>query len=110
LSYKGKLSCPCATDAYRHRSSSSESALLVHGSRPLSCTTNLVALIGRTIALEGRSAHDHHCRRGRRARSRPARRDGGDVVSLPMKIIFFVLADGWRLVSGSLVQSIAVYG
>lgn len=27
------------------------------------------------------------------------------VVSLPFKLIFFVLADGWRLVAGSLVQS-----
>ena len=27
------------------------------------------------------------------------------VVSLPFKLIFFVLVDGWRLVSGSLVQS-----
>jgi flagellar biosynthetic protein FliP len=26
-------------------------------------------------------------------------------VSLPFKLIFFVLVDGWRLVSGSLVQS-----
>src|SRR5271166_1346757 len=29
------------------------------------------------------------------------------VVSLPFKLIFFVLVDGWRLVSGSLVQSFA---
>ena len=28
-------------------------------------------------------------------------------VSLPFKLIFFVLVDGWRLVSGSLVQSFA---
>ena len=28
-----------------------------------------------------------------------------NVVSLPFKLIFFVLVDGWRLVSGSLVQS-----
>ena len=28
-------------------------------------------------------------------------------VSLPLKLIFFVLVDGWRLVSGSLVQSFA---
>ncbi len=28
-----------------------------------------------------------------------------NAVSLPFKLIFFVLADGWRLVSGSLVQS-----
>lgn len=28
-------------------------------------------------------------------------------VSLPIKLIFFVLVDGWRLVSGSLVQSFA---
>jgi flagellar biosynthetic protein FliP len=27
------------------------------------------------------------------------------VVSLPFKLIFFVLVDGWRLISGSLVQS-----
>jgi flagellar biosynthetic protein FliP len=27
------------------------------------------------------------------------------VMSLPFKLIFFVLVDGWRLVSGSLVQS-----
>jgi flagellar biosynthesis protein FliP len=27
------------------------------------------------------------------------------VVSLPFKLIFFVLVDGWRLVSGSLVES-----
>jgi len=27
------------------------------------------------------------------------------VVSLPFKLIFFVLVDGWRLVCGSLVQS-----
>ena len=35
---------------------------------------------------------------------------GGDmlppvVVSLPFKLIFFVLVDGWSLVAGSLVQS-----
>ena len=30
-----------------------------------------------------------------------------NVVSLPFKLIFFVLVDGWRLVSGSLVQSFA---
>ncbi|MBL6454121.1 flagellar type III secretion system pore protein FliP [Belnapia sp. T6] len=29
------------------------------------------------------------------------------VVSLPFKLIFFVLVDGWRLVSGSLVQGFA---
>jgi len=29
------------------------------------------------------------------------------VVSLPFKLIFFVLVDGWRLVAGSLVQSFA---
>jgi flagellar biosynthetic protein FliP len=29
------------------------------------------------------------------------------VVSLPFKLIFFVLIDGWRLVAGSLVQSFA---
>ncbi len=28
-------------------------------------------------------------------------------ISLPFKLIFFVLVDGWRLVSGSLVQSFA---
>jgi flagellar biosynthetic protein FliP len=28
-----------------------------------------------------------------------------NVVSLPFKLIFFVLVDGWRLVSGSLVRS-----
>jgi len=28
-----------------------------------------------------------------------------NVISLPFKLIFFVLVDGWRLVSGSLVQS-----
>ena len=28
-------------------------------------------------------------------------------VSLPFKLIFFVLVDGWRLVAGSLVQSFA---
>jgi flagellar biosynthetic protein FliP len=27
------------------------------------------------------------------------------VVSLPFKLVFFVLVDGWRLVSASLVQS-----
>jgi flagellar biosynthetic protein FliP len=27
------------------------------------------------------------------------------VVSLPFKLIFFVLVDGWRLVAGSLVES-----
>jgi len=32
------------------------------------------------------------------------------VVSLPFKLIFFVLVDGWRLVSGSLVQSFAPIG
>ncbi len=30
-----------------------------------------------------------------------------NVVSLPFKLIFFVLVDGWRLVCGSLVQSFA---
>jgi flagellar biosynthetic protein FliP len=30
-----------------------------------------------------------------------------NVVSLPFKLIFFVLVDGWRLVGGSLVQSFA---
>ena len=30
-----------------------------------------------------------------------------NIVSLPFKLIFFVLVDGWRLVSGSLVQSFA---
>lgn len=28
-------------------------------------------------------------------------------VALPFKLIFFVLVDGWRLISGSLVQSFA---
>ncbi len=32
------------------------------------------------------------------------------VVALPFKLIFFVLVDGWRLVSGSLVQSFAAFG
>ena len=32
------------------------------------------------------------------------------VVSLPFKLIFFVLVDGWRLVSGSLVQSFSAPG
>jgi flagellar biosynthetic protein FliP len=27
------------------------------------------------------------------------------VISLPFKLIFFVLVDGWNLVAGSLVQS-----
>jgi flagellar biosynthetic protein FliP len=27
------------------------------------------------------------------------------VVSLPFKLIFFVLVDGWSLVAGSLIQS-----
>jgi len=31
-------------------------------------------------------------------------------ISLPFKLIFFVLVDGWRLVSGSLVQSFAPIG
>jgi flagellar biosynthetic protein FliP len=31
-----------------------------------------------------------------------------NAVSLPFKLIFFVLVDGWRLVSGSLVQSFAL--
>jgi flagellar biosynthetic protein FliP len=30
-----------------------------------------------------------------------------NVVGLPFKLIFFVLVDGWRLVSGSLVQGFA---
>ena len=30
------------------------------------------------------------------------------MISLPFKLIFFVLVDGWRLVSGSLVQSFGV--
>lgn len=33
-----------------------------------------------------------------------------NAVSLPFKLIFFVLVDGWRLVSGSLVQSFAIGG
>ena len=32
------------------------------------------------------------------------------VVSLPFKLIFFVMVDGWRLVSGSLVQSFNATG
>jgi flagellar biosynthetic protein FliP len=28
-------------------------------------------------------------------------------ISLPFKLIFFVLVDGWRLVAGSLVQGFA---
>jgi flagellar biosynthetic protein FliP len=28
-------------------------------------------------------------------------------ISLPFKLIFFVMVDGWRLVSGSLAQSFA---
>ena len=31
-------------------------------------------------------------------------------VSLPFKLIFFVLVDGWRLVAGSLVQSFVTAG
>jgi flagellar biosynthetic protein FliP len=31
-------------------------------------------------------------------------------VSLPFKLIFFVTVDGWRLVSGSLVQSFVTSG
>ena len=31
-------------------------------------------------------------------------------MSLPFKLIFFVLVDGWRLVSGSLVQSFGGVG
>jgi flagellar biosynthetic protein FliP len=27
------------------------------------------------------------------------------IISLPFKLIFFVLVDGWRLVAGSLVES-----
>jgi flagellar biosynthetic protein FliP len=33
-----------------------------------------------------------------------------NVVSLPFKLIFFVLVDGWRLVAGGLVQSFAQSG
>ena len=33
-----------------------------------------------------------------------------NAISLPFKLIFFVLVDGWRLVSGSLVQSFAPGG
>ena len=33
-----------------------------------------------------------------------------NAVSLPFKLIFFVLVDGWRLVAGSLVQSFAIGG
>lgn len=32
------------------------------------------------------------------------------VISLPFKLIFFVLVDGWRLVTGSLVQSFGTIG
>jgi flagellar biosynthesis protein FliP len=32
------------------------------------------------------------------------------VVSLPFKLIFFVLVDGWSLVAGSLVQSYGASG
>jgi flagellar biosynthetic protein FliP len=31
-------------------------------------------------------------------------------ISLPMKIIFFVLVDGWALIAGSLVKSFGVPG
>lgn len=31
-----------------------------------------------------------------------------NIISLPFKLIFFVLVDGWRLVAGSLVQSFAL--
>ncbi len=31
-------------------------------------------------------------------------------ISLPFKLIFFVLVDGWQLVCGSLVQSFALSG
>lgn len=31
-------------------------------------------------------------------------------VSLPFKLIFFVLVDGWRLVAGSLIESFAAHG
>lgn len=30
------------------------------------------------------------------------------VISLPFKLIFFVLIDGWHMVAGSLVESFAV--
>ncbi len=33
-----------------------------------------------------------------------------NAVSLPFKLIFFVLVDGWRLIAGSLVQSFALGG
>ncbi len=33
-----------------------------------------------------------------------------NAVSLPFKLIFFVLVDGWRLVAGSLVQSFVSAG
>ena len=33
-----------------------------------------------------------------------------NAVSLPLKLIFFVLVDGWRLISGSLVQSFSGTG
>jgi flagellar biosynthetic protein FliP len=29
------------------------------------------------------------------------------IISLPFKLIFFVLVDGWRLVAGSLIESFA---
>jgi flagellar biosynthetic protein FliP len=29
------------------------------------------------------------------------------MISLPFKLIFFVLVDGWRLVAGSLIESFA---
>jgi flagellar biosynthetic protein FliP len=31
------------------------------------------------------------------------------VISLPFKLIFFVLVDGWYLVAGSLIQSFHVH-
>jgi flagellar biosynthetic protein FliP len=32
------------------------------------------------------------------------------MVSLPFKLIFFVLVDGWQLVAGSLIQSFGTIG
>jgi len=31
------------------------------------------------------------------------------IISLPFKLIFFVLVDGWHLVAGSLVKSFGVW-
>jgi flagellar biosynthetic protein FliP len=32
------------------------------------------------------------------------------MISLPFKLVFFVLVDGWNLVAGSLVQSFNIAG